>query len=85
MNVQGVHYKVDVPAHESDVTWEEGGNITVSRHVKEATAKPWEAEIRLAAARALPDIDSDVYSLGDLPLSVLWGERADKAERGWLS
>jgi hypothetical protein len=67
----GVHYKVDVSADESDITEEIGGNMTVSRHVEEAAAKLWEAEVRLAAARALPDIDSGAYSLMDLPLSAL--------------
>jgi diaminopimelate dehydrogenase len=42
------------------------------------------AEVMLAAARALPDLDPGAYSLVDLPLSALWGERADKAEREWL-
>ncbi|MDH4301940.1 MAG: diaminopimelate dehydrogenase [Nitrospira sp.] len=42
------------------------------------------AEVMLAAARALPDLDPGAYSLVDLPLSALWGERADKAEREWV-
>jgi diaminopimelate dehydrogenase len=42
------------------------------------------AEVMLAAARALPDLDPGAYSLADIPLSALWGERADKAEREWL-
>lgn len=42
------------------------------------------AEVMLSAARALPDLDPGAYSLADLPLSALWGERADKAEREWL-
>lgn len=42
------------------------------------------AEVMLAAARALPDLDPGAYSLAELPLSALWGERADKAEREWL-
>lgn len=42
------------------------------------------AEVMLAAARALPDLDPGAYSLADLPLSALWGERADKAEREWV-
>jgi len=42
------------------------------------------AEVMLAAARALPSLDPGVYSLADVPLSALWGERADKAEREWL-
>jgi len=42
------------------------------------------AEVMLAAARALPDLDPGAYSLADIPLSALWGEQADKAEREWL-
>lgn len=42
------------------------------------------AEVMLAAARALPDLDAGAYSLVDVPLSTLWGERAGKAEREWL-
>ena len=42
------------------------------------------AEVMLAAARALPDLGPGAYSLVDLPLSALWGERADKAEREWF-
>ena len=42
------------------------------------------AEVMLAAARALPDLDPGAYSLADVPLSALWGERADKAERDWI-
>lgn len=42
------------------------------------------AEVMLAAARVLPDLDPGAYSLADIPLSALWGELADKAEREWL-
>jgi len=42
------------------------------------------AEVMLAAARALPDLDPGAYSLADIPLSALWGEQAEKAEREWL-
>ena len=42
------------------------------------------AEVMLAAARALPDLAPGAYSLADVPLSALWGERANKAEREWL-
>lgn len=42
------------------------------------------AEVMLAAARALPDLEPGAYSLADVPLSTLWGERADKAEREWI-
>lgn len=47
--------------------------MTVSRHVEEAAATLWEAEVRLAAVHALPDIDSGSYSLVDLPLIALLG------------
>lgn len=42
------------------------------------------AQVMLAAVRALQDLDPGAYSLVDLPLSALWGEQADKAEREWL-
>ncbi|MGZ8382293.1 MAG: diaminopimelate dehydrogenase [Nitrospira sp.] len=42
------------------------------------------AEVMLAAARALPDLNPGAYSLADIPLSALWGELADKADREWL-
>ena len=42
------------------------------------------AEVMLAAARALPDLDPGAYSLADVPLSALWGERAARAEQEWL-
>jgi len=42
------------------------------------------AEVMLAAARALPNLDPDAYSRAEVPLSALWGERADKAEREWF-
>jgi len=42
------------------------------------------ARVMLAAARALPGFEPGAYSLADIPLSALWGERADKAERDWL-
>lgn len=42
------------------------------------------AEIMLAAARALPDLEPGAYSLFDIPLGVLWGERSEAAERDWL-
>lgn len=42
------------------------------------------AEIMLAAARALPDLEPGAYSLFDIPLGALWGERSEAAERDWL-
>jgi diaminopimelate dehydrogenase len=42
------------------------------------------AQVMLAAARALPHLEAGAYSLADVPLGMLWGERADKAERDWL-
>jgi len=42
------------------------------------------AQVMLAAARALPDLDPGAYSLSDIPLMALWGERSEKAERDWL-
>ncbi len=38
------------------------------------------AEVMLAAARALPDLDPGAYSLADVSISALWGERAENAE-----
>jgi diaminopimelate dehydrogenase len=42
------------------------------------------AEVMLAAARALPDLDPGAYSLTDVSLNALWGKRADKAEQEWV-
>jgi diaminopimelate dehydrogenase len=42
------------------------------------------AQVMLAAARALSDLEPGAYSLSDIPLSALWGERSEKAERDWL-
>lgn len=42
------------------------------------------AEVMLAAARTLPALEPGAYSLFDLPLSALWGERSEKAEQEWL-
>jgi diaminopimelate dehydrogenase len=42
------------------------------------------AQVMLAAARALPNLEPGAYSLADVPIRLLWGERADKAERDWL-
>lgn len=42
------------------------------------------AQVMVAAARALPQLEPGAYSLADISLSSLWGERAAKAERDWL-
>jgi diaminopimelate dehydrogenase len=42
------------------------------------------AQVMVAAARALPGLQPGAYHLGEIPLKVLWGERAEKAERDWL-
>ena len=42
------------------------------------------AQVMLAGAHALPNLDPGAYSLADLPLRALWGEGADKAEREWV-
>jgi diaminopimelate dehydrogenase len=42
------------------------------------------AQVMLAAARSLPQLEPGAYALTDIPLSAMWGERADKAEREWL-
>ena len=42
------------------------------------------AQIMLAAARALPQLEPGAYLLPDVPLSVMWGERAEKAQRDWM-
>jgi diaminopimelate dehydrogenase len=42
------------------------------------------AQVMLAAARSLPQLEPGAYALTDIPISAMWGERADKAERDWL-
>ena len=42
------------------------------------------AQVMLAGARALPNLDPGAYSLADVPISALLSERADKAEREWV-
>jgi diaminopimelate dehydrogenase len=42
------------------------------------------AQVMLAAARALPQLESGAYFLTEIPLSEMWGERAEKAHRDWL-
>jgi diaminopimelate dehydrogenase len=42
------------------------------------------AQVMLAAARALPGLEPGAYSLADVPLGRLWGERVEMAHRDWL-
>jgi diaminopimelate dehydrogenase len=42
------------------------------------------AEVMLAAARTLPDLEAGAYSLFDIPLNALWGDRFERAEQDWL-
>jgi diaminopimelate dehydrogenase len=42
------------------------------------------ARVMLAAARALPQLESGAYFLTEIPLSKMWGERAEKAYQDWL-
>lgn len=42
------------------------------------------AQVMLAAARALPQLEPGAYQLTEIPLSSLWGDRAGKAERDWV-
>ena len=42
------------------------------------------AQVMLAAARALPELEPGAYLLPEVPLSALWGERAERAQREWL-
>jgi diaminopimelate dehydrogenase len=42
------------------------------------------AQVMLAAARALPQLESGAYFLTEIPLSEMWGERAETAHRDWL-
>jgi diaminopimelate dehydrogenase len=42
------------------------------------------AQVMVAAARALPELQPGAHHLGEIPVSALWGERAAKAERDWL-
>lgn len=41
-------------------------------------------QVMLAAARALPQLEPGAYVLTEIPLSAMWGERAEKAHRDWL-
>lgn len=42
------------------------------------------AHVMLAAARALPHLEPGAYFLTEISLKLLWGERAENAERNWL-
>lgn len=42
------------------------------------------AQVMLAAARALPQLESGAYFLTEIPLNAMWGEREEKAHRNWL-
>lgn len=42
------------------------------------------AHVMLAAARALPQLKPGAYLLTEIPLSAMWGEKAEKAHRDWL-
>jgi diaminopimelate dehydrogenase len=42
------------------------------------------ARIMLAAAHALLQLEPGAYALTEIPLSAMWGERAENAHRDWL-
>jgi len=42
------------------------------------------AQVMLAAARAVPQLEPGAYFLTEIPLSAIWGEKVDKAHRDWL-
>lgn len=42
------------------------------------------AQVMLAAARSLPQLDPGAYALTEIPLSAMWGEKAEQANREWL-
>jgi diaminopimelate dehydrogenase len=42
------------------------------------------AQVMLAAARALPQLEPGAYAFTEIPLSAMWGEMAEKADRDWL-
>jgi diaminopimelate dehydrogenase len=42
------------------------------------------AQVMVAAARALSQLDPGAYFLPEIPLSAMWGEKAEKAHRDWL-
>ena len=42
------------------------------------------ARVMLAAARALPQLNPGAYFITEIPLSEMWGEKAEKAHQDWL-
>jgi len=42
------------------------------------------AQVMVAAARALPQLDPGAYFITEIPLSEMWGEGLEKAHRDWL-
>lgn len=42
------------------------------------------AQVMLAAARAVHQLEPGAYFLSEIPLSAIWGEKMDKAHRDWL-
>lgn len=42
------------------------------------------AQVMLAAARAVPQLEPGAYFLSEIPLSAMWGEMMEKAHRDWL-
>jgi len=42
------------------------------------------AQVMLAAARALPQLEPGAYLLTEVPLRAMWGEKAEKAHWDWL-
>ena len=42
------------------------------------------AQVMIAAARALPQRDPGAYFLTEIPLSEMWGEKAERTHRDWL-
>ena len=42
------------------------------------------ARVMVAAARAIPQLAPGSYFLTEIPLSEMWGEKAEKARRDWL-
>lgn len=42
------------------------------------------AQVMLAAARSLLQLDPGAYAITEIPLSAMWGEKAGQAGRDWL-
>lgn len=42
------------------------------------------AQVMLAAARALPQLDRGAYTLSEIPLNAMWGQKARQADLDWL-